>query len=116
MTSDAYLLNDQFNDIVLSTTIGIENITSDKFLFGDNFNTTYNNWYDSNSSTTIQPFYYTNNTTTTIADEPLKKDYVFDRTDVRVIFITLYSLVFCCCFLGEYSTHLLYYTDFHLIG
>lgn len=30
-----------------------------------------------------------------------KRDFVFDRTDVRVIFITLYSLVFCCCFFGE---------------
>lgn len=30
------------------------------------------------------------------------KEFVFDRTDVRVVFITLYSLVFCCCFFGEY--------------
>lgn len=29
------------------------------------------------------------------------KEFVFDRTDVRVVFITLYSLVFCCCFFGE---------------
>ncbi|ETN64713.1 hypothetical protein AND_003535 [Anopheles darlingi] len=29
------------------------------------------------------------------------KEFIFDRTDVRVIFITLYSLVFCCCFFGE---------------
>ncbi|XP_055381874.1 trissin receptor isoform X2 [Condylostylus longicornis] len=27
-----------------------------------------------------------------------KRDFVFDRTDVKIIFITLYSLVFCCCF------------------
>lgn len=32
-------------------------------------------------------------------DEP----YIFDRTDVRVIFITLYMLVFCCCFFGEWN-------------
>lgn len=30
-----------------------------------------------------------------------KRDYVFDRTDVRVIFVTLYSAVFCCCFFGK---------------
>lgn len=30
------------------------------------------------------------------------KEYVFDRTDVRVVFITLYSLVFCCCFFGKF--------------
>lgn len=28
------------------------------------------------------------------------KEYIFDRKEVRVIFITLYSLVFCCCFFG----------------
>ncbi|KOB76244.1 Neuropeptide receptor A31, partial [Operophtera brumata] len=28
-------------------------------------------------------------------------DYIFDRTDVRAIFITLYTLVFCCCFFGN---------------
>lgn len=31
------------------------------------------------------------------------KEFIFDRTDVRVIFITLYSLVFCCCFFGKYG-------------
>ncbi|KAJ9582924.1 hypothetical protein L9F63_022727, partial [Diploptera punctata] len=25
-------------------------------------------------------------------------EYIFDRTDVRAIFITLYTIVFCCCF------------------
>ncbi|KAM8715543.1 hypothetical protein ACLKA7_002574 [Drosophila subpalustris] len=28
-------------------------------------------------------------------------EYVFDRTDVRIIFITLYTIVFCCCFFGN---------------
>lgn len=32
---------------------------------------------------------------------PIKKDFVFDRSDVRILFITLYSLVFCCCFFGK---------------
>ncbi|XP_058448036.1 trissin receptor isoform X2 [Malaya genurostris] len=31
----------------------------------------------------------------------VQKEFIFDRTDVRVIFITLYSLVFCCCFFGN---------------
>lgn len=35
------------------------------------------------------------------------KEFVFDRTDVRVVFITLYSLVFCCCFFGESMSNLL---------
>jgi hypothetical protein len=29
------------------------------------------------------------------------REYIFDRKEVRIIFITLYSLVFCCCFFGE---------------
>lgn len=37
------------------------------------------------------------------ADES-KRDFVFDRIDVRIIFISLYSLVFCCCFIGKYLT------------
>ncbi|XP_067621212.1 uncharacterized protein [Eurosta solidaginis] len=28
-------------------------------------------------------------------------EYIFDRTDVRIIFITLYTLVFCCCVFGN---------------
>lgn len=34
-------------------------------------------------------------------DEEPTGEYVFDRTDVRVIFITLYTIVFCCCFFGN---------------
>lgn len=34
-------------------------------------------------------------------DGLLKRDHVFDRTDVRVIFTIIYSLVFCCCFFGK---------------
>lgn len=30
------------------------------------------------------------------------REFIFDRTDVRIIFITLYSLVFFCCFFGKY--------------
>lgn len=29
------------------------------------------------------------------------KEYIFDRKEVRIIFVTLYSLVFCCCFFGK---------------
>ncbi|XP_029049630.1 trissin receptor [Osmia bicornis bicornis] len=31
----------------------------------------------------------------------LNEEYIFDRTDVKVIFITLYSIVFVCCFFGN---------------
>lgn len=29
-------------------------------------------------------------------------DYIFDRIDVKIIFITLYSIVFFFCFFGKY--------------
>ena len=38
--------------------------------------------------------------------EATHKEFVYDRMDVRVVFITLYSLVFCCCFFGECSLDL----------
>ncbi|OXA62618.1 Prosaposin receptor GPR37 [Folsomia candida] len=28
-------------------------------------------------------------------------EYIFDRTDVRAIFLTLYTIVFCSCFFGN---------------
>lgn len=33
--------------------------------------------------------------------EAVVREFIFDRTDVRIIFITLYSLVFFCCFFGK---------------
>lgn len=35
-------------------------------------------------------------------------DFIFDRTDVRAIFITLYTIVFCCCFFGEFLSIILF--------
>ncbi|XP_017115213.1 trissin receptor isoform X3 [Drosophila elegans] len=34
-------------------------------------------------------------------DAEKASEYIFDRTDVRIVFITLYTLVFCCCFFGN---------------
>lgn len=34
------------------------------------------------------------------------KEYIFDRKGVKVIFVTLYSLVFCCCFFGKLQTEI----------
>ncbi|XP_066584918.1 trissin receptor-like [Prorops nasuta] len=34
-------------------------------------------------------------------NESFNEDYIFDRTDVKIIFITLYSIVFFCCFFGN---------------
>ncbi|KAG7212726.1 hypothetical protein KM043_012993 [Ampulex compressa] len=31
----------------------------------------------------------------------VNEEYIFDRTDVKVIFITLYTIVFVCCFFGN---------------
>lgn len=68
------------------------------------------------TSTATTSNHYRTNESAVDDDEPFKKDFVFDRTDVRVIFITMYTLVFCCCFFGEYwllhKTKLLY-SPFH---
>lgn len=34
-------------------------------------------------------------------DGDVEAEYIFDRLDVRIIFITLYSIVFGCCFFGK---------------
>lgn len=40
--------------------------------------------------------------TTNFQDYPdAEFEYIFDRTDVRAIFFTLYSIVFCSCFFGK---------------
>lgn len=36
-------------------------------------------------------------------DRDLQHDHAFQRTDVRVVFISMYTLVFCFCFFGEYA-------------
>lgn len=95
MTSAESYMSDKVN-YFLSATVGTDNYTSDKLLFIDGSNSTFG-WYD-NVSTTIQP---NSSRDLPVVDEPLKKDFVFDRIDVRVIFITLYTLVFCCCFFGK---------------
>lgn len=35
-------------------------------------------------------------------------EFIFDRTDVRAIFITLYTIVFCCCFFGKLANKVPY--------
>lgn len=44
-----------------------------------------------------------------VSFDDAKRDFVFDRTDVRAIYITLYTMVFCCCFFGKARTHYIYY-------
>jgi len=41
------------------------------------------------------------NNETLLYNVSLNEDYIFDRTDVKVIFITLYTIVFVCCFFGK---------------
>lgn len=82
------------NRTIITTTLdAIFNTTAD-YLSVENTTKLFENHFD--ESQTIVP------TNRSIDDEELlKKDHVFDRTDVRVIFITMYSLVFCCCFFGK---------------
>lgn len=79
---------------LLATTLDALFNTTVDYLYS---NTTklYGNHYDDNNQTIAHA-------NQTIGEEELlKKDHVFDRTDVRVIFITMYTLVFCCCFFGK---------------
>lgn len=59
------------------------------------------NSYDTSNDDVLKRFETANNDTDD--DGLLRENHVFDRTDVRAIFIIMYSLVFCCCFFGEYK-------------
>lgn len=77
------------NDIIYSTTdTFVRMFLTTEYLnvtdSGDNVNS---NFSDANS--------------TFLFHEP-HKEYIFDRKDVRYVFITLYSLVFCFCFFGKW--------------
>lgn len=39
---------------------------------------------------------------TNIGENSPRRSHPFERLDVRVIFISMYALVFSCCFFGEY--------------
>lgn len=49
----------------------------------------------------------TANNQTELSKELVKRAHVLDRTDVRVIFVFTFSLVFCFCFFGKYSRNAL---------
>lgn len=59
------------------------------------------NSYDTSNDDVLKRFETATNDTDD--DGLLRENHVFDRTDVRAIFIIMYSLVFCCCFFGEYK-------------
>lgn len=61
-------------------------------------------WEEVNRSEPVEAFEGTTNRSSfNDSDYPFNDEYIFDRTDVRAIFITLYTIVFCCCFFGEYQ-------------
>lgn len=94
-------LNDQqINDLMngtlssyidVNTTIAVLNATIDSYADTTNL--------DNSADDVFNRLDSPNNST---VDGLSKRDHVFDRTDVRVIFTITYSLVFCCCFFGEY--------------
>ncbi|CAG9797173.1 unnamed protein product [Chironomus riparius] len=76
------------NDIIYSTTDSFVRmfLTTEYLNVTDSSDNVNSNFSDANST-----FLY---------HEP-HKEYIFDRKDVRYVFITLYSLVFCFCFFGN---------------
>ncbi|GLV45755.1 Trissin receptor [Carabus blaptoides fortunei] len=55
----------------------------------------------SSTLTTNSSLIFYNGSWNNASDPASPDEYLFDRTDVRVIFITLYTIVFCCCFFGN---------------
>ncbi|ENN81530.1 hypothetical protein D910_09121, partial [Dendroctonus ponderosae] len=47
--------------------------------------------------------YLETNYSDTWIDESYNEDYIFDKTYIRVIFICLYTIVFCLCFFGKFE-------------
>lgn len=91
-----------------------EQTTTTKSVVFDTLDILFNTTFDYNKNTTNlfessfiddNAIDHNNRTNQTIADdeELFIRDHVFDRTDVRVIFIAMYSLVFCCCFFGKFE-------------
>lgn len=60
--------------------------------------------YQLNGTSTTSDIYLNSTFSNSIYNDDYfeTKDYIFDRTGVRILFITLYSLVFCCCFFGKF--------------
>lgn len=71
----------------------IENATDVIYDNSSNSNNKYN--IESDNQTFVP-----NNDTYDFKTE--QKEYIFDRKDVRYVFVTLYSLVFCFCFFGKF--------------
>lgn len=61
-------------------------------LLADNY-TIPEEWYTNGSSVT--------NNTLQMFPNFEDKPYIFDRKDVRIIFLVLYTIVFCSCFFGK---------------
>ncbi|CAO1333898.1 unnamed protein product [Diamesa serratosioi] len=60
--------------------------------------------YISDINTTMNSTTYENDTINKLFPPAIfiePKEFIFDRKEVRIIFITLYTLVFCCCFFGN---------------
>lgn len=80
-----------------------ENMTPVGFDFPRN-NTIFSNGSNSTAFSTILEENSPKNSSIIDEDsDEILDDYIFDRTDVRAIFITLYTIVFCCCFFGKFS-------------
>ncbi|KAH8404994.1 hypothetical protein KR215_008688 [Drosophila sulfurigaster] len=73
------------------------NISRTELLFRVNQTRNVSNEPATTASSLIQK----NNNEFETADGDYTSEYIFDRTDIRIIFIILYTLVFCCCFFGK---------------
>lgn len=90
MNASRDISDDMYDNVSVSLSKAVFRLAENSSDFG---NVIYSSQDDNESSIV--------NSTLDFVFEP--KEYIFDRKEVRAIFITLYSLVFCCCFFGEKS-------------
>lgn len=88
----------KWNQIYMENT-NYTSVTNNISLVSTNINS-------SSSSSNINSTFTTKNFNISLNFEDEPREFIFDRTDVRIIFITLYSLVFCCCFFGKFNNFL----------
>ncbi|XP_065357133.1 trissin receptor [Calliphora vicina] len=100
-------LNYNINSTEITILNGVSSLPTTKVSGFSNDNNSNSSNYNNinNNYNNVITVYYNNaiglNDTLDDMSAEDASEYIFDRTDVRIIFITLYTMVFCCCFFGN---------------
>lgn len=93
--------NYRINSTEITYLNGVSSLASNKISAFSNDNNNNNNNNINNVITVSYNNVISVNDTFDDMSAEDSSEYIFDRTDVRIIFITLYTIVFCCCFFGK---------------